>query len=278
MSNDLIIQTKNLCKSYGDIQAVNDLDLKVPENSIFGFLGPNGSGKSTTMKMLLNLIYPTSGKGEIFGLDIVKDSVRIRSQIGYLPQSPKFYDHMNVRQVLEVTAKFFQIKKNIKQKIDEALELVDMTERQNRPIKGLSGGERQRLGIAQALINSPKLLILDEPAAALDPIGRKKVLEIMSNLKERCTIFYSTHILDDVQRVSDQVAILNQGKLIAQGNIDDLLKQDKEEIYNIKIKGNKKKIQGILDKYTSEKDIKIIDFDSNKQNLEELFIKLVNNK
>ena len=239
-SNDLVISTEGLSKSFGEIHALKSLDLRVPQKSIFAFLGPNGAGKTTTIKLLLGLIKPTSGSGKIFGKDILRDSVEIRSRIGYLPQDPRFYEHMTARQTLEYTARFFYAgpQAEIDKRVNEMIELVGLQGKVDRPIKGFSGGERQRLGIAQAEVNYPDLLILDEPAASLDPQGRRDVLEVMSRIRKHATIFYCTHILDDVQRVSDQVAIVNQGKLITQAPIEELLAGTGELIYSVSLKGD----------------------------------------
>lgn len=226
-----VIQTDNLSKAYGDFYALKGIDLSVPLHSITGFLGPNGAGKSTAIKLLLGLRRPTAGTAAIFGLDIVEDSTEIRHRTGYLAQSPRFYPNLTVQETLQFVARFFyDDAAYIDRLVEESLELVGLEDKGNRIVKALSGGERQRLGIAQAQINRPDLLILDEPAAALDPMGRKKVLEIMERLRSYSTIFYSTHILDDVQRVSDRVAILNHGELIAHGPIDELLAGDGENV------------------------------------------------
>jgi ABC-2 type transport system ATP-binding protein len=238
--NSLVIDTQNLSKSYEETHALKLLSLQVPEKSIFGFLGPNGAGKTTTIKLLLGLISPTQGGGSIFGMDIVEDSVDIRAKIGYLPQDARFYEHMSARQTLDYTAKFFfkGPQAEINKRIDEMIELVGLEQKADRPINGFSGGERQRLGIAQAQINYPDLLILDEPAANLDPQGRRDVLDVMSRIRKYATIFYCTHILDDVQRVSDQVAILNKGELITQAPIEDLLSGSGEIVYSVTSHGD----------------------------------------
>ncbi len=208
----MIREADKLTKQYKTGIALNKLSLQVPRNATFGFLGPNGAGKSTAMKLLLGLIRPSSGSGAIFGHDIVQESVQIRERVGYLAQEPRFYSHMTARETLRFVARFFEMDARTSEKrIIESLELVGLANKADRAIKGFSGGERQRLGIAQAQLNDPDLLILDEPAAALDPMGRRDVLRIIKRLQERATIFYSTHILDDVQRVSDRVAILNNG-------------------------------------------------------------------
>jgi len=239
MSNPNVIQTNDLSKSFDGVDALKALNLAVPKNSIFGFLGPNGAGKTTTMKLLLGLIWPTAGGGTVFGLDIVKDSVEIRSRIGYLPQEPRFYEHMSARQTLDFTARFFFSGPDaqIKERVGETLELVGLEDKADRPIKGFSGGERQRLGIGQAQVNYPDLLILDEPAASLDPLGRKDVLQVMERLRKYTTVFYSTHILDDVQQVSDTVAILNHGELVAYGPIEELLMGSSGTAYRVSFRG-----------------------------------------
>jgi ABC-2 type transport system ATP-binding protein len=235
-----VIETHGLTKVYGDVVALEDLDLQVPEHSIFGFLGPNGAGKTTTMKLLLNLIKPTRGGGAVFGADIVRDSVEIRGRVGYLPQDPRFYEHMTARETLDFTARFFfqGPREAIDRRVDEMLALVGLADRADRPVGGFSGGERQRLGIAQAQVNYPDLLILDEPAASLDPLGRRDVLDVMARLRKHTTIFYSTHILDDVQRVSDTVAILNRGRLVTAGPIESLLTGSGAVVYAVAFRGD----------------------------------------
>ena len=238
-SDKFVIETDGLSKSFGDVQAFHNVNLGVPRHSIFGFLGPNGAGKTTLMKVLLGLVRPTAGGGAIFGHDIVTESVAIRERIGYLPQQPRFIEYMTARENLVFTAKFFfsgpQAK--IRARCDEMLELVGLSDKANRPIKGFSGGEKQRLGIALAQVNYPDLLILDEPASALDPLGRQAVLDVMARLRKYTTIFYSTHILDDVQRVSDTVAILNHGQLVASGPIEHILNGKDGVVYTLALEG-----------------------------------------
>jgi ABC-2 type transport system ATP-binding protein len=245
-SNSVVIETHNLSKAYKGVHALKDLNLTVKQHSIFGFLGPNGAGKTTTMKLLLGLIRPTSGGGTVFGQDIVRDSVAIRSRVGYLPQQPRFGDDMSARETLHFTARFFfsgPLPK-IEARVEEMLDLVGLQDKADRPVSGFSGGERQRLGLALAQVNYPDLLVLDEPAAALDPIGRHEVLEVMERLRKHTTIFYSTHLLDDVQHVSDAVAILNEGELVAQGLIEDLLAGGGEPVYTLSLKGDGRRALG----------------------------------
>jgi ABC-2 type transport system ATP-binding protein len=222
-----IIRARGLTKVYGRVVALDRLDLEVRRNSIFGFLGPNGAGKTTTMKLLLGLARPTSGSGSVFGKDVATEDFEIRRRVGYLAQDPRYYGHMTARETLRFAAKFFYSgpEKAIEARVEDSLSLVGLADRADRRIRSFSGGERQRLGLAQAQINAPELLILDEPAASLDPMGRRDVLEIMERLRDErnTTIFYSTHILDDVQKVSDSVAILRNGRLLAHAPIHELL-------------------------------------------------------
>ena len=237
--DQFVIETHALNKTYKGVQALKDLNLTVKPNSIFGFLGPNGAGKTTTIKLLLGLSYPTGGTARVFGQDIRRDSVSIRKRVGYLAQDPRYYESMTARETLRFTAHFFFSgpKAAVEERIQETLQLVGLNDKADRPIKGFSGGERQRLGIAQAQINYPDLLILDEPAASLDPQGRRDVLEVMERLRKHTTIFYSTHILDDVQRVSDTVAILNHGELVAQAPIEQLLNGSGGIVYRLMLSG-----------------------------------------
>ena len=239
-NSDFIIQTKGLSKKFKRVQALDSLTLNVKRNSIFGFLGPNGAGKTTMIKLLLGLITPSSGSATIFGKDIVKDSVAIRSRIGYLPQPPCFYEHMTARQVLRYAIGFYieGPKNAIEKRIDYTLDMIGLSDKADRRIKGFSGGELQRLGIGQAQIHNPDLLILDEPAAALDPMGRRDVLKIMEELREHTTIFFSTHILNDVQKIGDYVAIMNHGKLVSHGLMNDFINGNGETVYSIRLKGN----------------------------------------
>jgi ABC-2 type transport system ATP-binding protein len=245
---DLAVQTAGLSKSYDDVAVVDSIDLSVPRHSIFGFLGPNGAGKTTTMKMLLGLIRPSSGSGSVFGLDIVADSSEVRRRIGYLPQEPRFYPHMTARETLRFAIGFFFSgpADRIEARIDEMLELVGIGDKADRPIKTLSGGEIQRLGLAQAQIHQPELLILDEPAAALDPLGRRDVLAILDRFRTTSTVFYSTHILDDVQRVSDMVCIVKNGRIIRQGTLNEVLSVGSDSTFIVEIEGDVERAKAAL--------------------------------
>ena len=211
MSN--AISMVGLTKHYKGVQALTDLTLDVPDGTVFGFLGPNGAGKTTALKILAGLARPTAGAASINGVQ-VSAAGEHRRELGYLAQDPRFYGWMTGRETLEYVARFHGSDPNRDRWIGQLLERVGIAEAADRRTSTYSGGMRQRLGIAQALVGRPAVILLDEPVSALDPIGRKDVLDLMRELKGETTVFYSTHILDDVQRVSDHVAILDHGRLI----------------------------------------------------------------
>ncbi len=245
-----VIEAKGLTKDYRGLLALKDFNLTVPEHSIFAFLGPNGAGKTTLIRTLLGLIQPTAGGGNVLGYDILNESIKLRRRVGYLAQSPRFYNKMTARETLQFVSRFFYKgqKDLVEARVQETLVLVGLDDKSDRPIRSFSGGEMQRLGIAQAQINWPKLLILDEPASGLDPQGRETVLEVMNRLRKYATVFYSTHILDDVQRVSDTVAIINKGQLIAKAPIKELLAGKEGIGYTIVIKGEASKAYSLANR------------------------------
>jgi ABC-2 type transport system ATP-binding protein len=218
------ITTTDLSKQYPGVTALDGLTLDVPVGSIYGFLGANGAGKTTAIKILAGLTRPTSGTAMVAGIPLNAGDEYKRA-IGFLGQEPRFYPWMSGRETLRYVAGFYPwVSDPIERRIDDALALAGIADAAHRPTRTYSGGMRQRLGIAQALIGRPRLLLLDEPASALDPVGRRDVLEIMERLRGDTTIFYSTHILDDVQRVSDHVAILDHGKLVRAAPTQELLR------------------------------------------------------
>jgi ABC-2 type transport system ATP-binding protein len=207
------ISMTGLTKHYKGVQALTDLTLDVPAGTVFGFLGPNGAGKTTALKVLAGLARATAGNATVAGVP-VSAAGEHRRQLGYLAQDPRFYGWMTGRETLRHVARFRGIDKNREPWIASLLDRVGIAEAADRRTSTYSGGMRQRLGIAQALVGRPAVVLLDEPVSALDPIGRKDVLELMRELKGETTVFYSTHILDDVERVSDHVAILDHGRLV----------------------------------------------------------------
>jgi ABC-2 type transport system ATP-binding protein len=204
---------------------VDGLNLKVLSGEVFGFLGPNGAGKTTTMNVLLGFVNATSGNASIFGVNVRQPIARRR--IGYLPELTYYYKFLNAEELLRFYAKVFEIPSAEREKrIDAVLKLVELEGARKRLIKTYSKGMQQRVGLAQALINNPDLLILDEPTSGLDPLGRMKVREIIQRLKgEGKTVFFSSHELGEVETVCDRVGILYQGKLKAEGRVSDLVRE-----------------------------------------------------
>jgi ABC-2 type transport system ATP-binding protein len=203
--------------------AVNNLSLSIQQGEVFGFLGPNGAGKTTTMNVLLGFIPPTSGSASIFGVNVMEPIARQR--IGYLPELTYYYKFLTAEELLRFYAKLFKIPPaEAERRIDDVLKLVEMQDARKRLIRTYSKGMQQRVGLAQALINQPDLLVLDEPTSGLDPLGRMKVREIIQRLKgEGKTVFFSSHELGEVETVCDRVAILHRGELKTEGSVAELI-------------------------------------------------------
>ncbi len=229
-----IIETKNLTKSYKKNRGIESINISVNEGEIYGFIGPNGAGKSTTIKTLLNFVYPTSGSGTIFGMDIVKDSCKIKENIGYVPSEVKYYDTVKVRDIMKYAQSFYpNVSDEDLGKICMDLEL-DMEKKMGE----LSLGNKKKVAIAQALIQNPKLLILDEPTNGLDPLMQKKLFNILVEEKKKGnTVFLSSHNLNEVQNLCDRVAVIKEGKII------DVIELEKAtETLGLKITLNSKDI------------------------------------
>jgi len=219
------IRIENLTKTFGAVRALDGLSLTVDENSIFGFLGPNGAGKTTTIRLLSGLAHPTAGQAWVAGVSIGTDH-QAAHKIGYLPEEPAFYPYLTPLEYLDHVGRLFNLPPGERRvRIDDLLELTGLTQVKKRRIGGFSRGMRQRMGLAQALINQPQVLLLDEPVSALDPIGRKEILDLIERLRGQCTIFMSTHILADVERVCDSVGIIHKGKLLVKSNKNELLER-----------------------------------------------------
>ncbi|MCP2046623.1 ABC transporter ATP-binding protein [Paenarthrobacter histidinolovorans] len=217
-----VIEAVGLTKTFGKNHALNGMTLEVPEGSIFGFLGLNGAGKTTFLRVMSGLSRAGSGSLRLLGEDATINGTSIRHSIGYLPDVPAFYEWMNARQTLHLAGRLFGLDgPELDAKTDELLEFVRLTGI-DQPIGKYSRGMRQRLGVAQALINSPRLLLLDEPTSALDPEGRRELLEFIGALRGKTTVFFSTHILSDVERICDSVAILDKGRVLAQSTMEEL--------------------------------------------------------
>jgi ABC-2 type transport system ATP-binding protein len=224
--NGFAIRCEQLTRRYADVLAVDRLDLQVPYGSIFGFLGRNGAGKTTTIRLLTGLAHPTSGTAWIDGIETTGADSNARKAFGYLPQEPAFYTWMTPREYLNYTGRLFSMDSETrKRRVEELIELVGLTDAAKRKIGGFSGGMHQRLGIAQALIHNPPVLLLDEPTSSLDPAGRYEVLDLIEKLRGQVTVFLSSHILTDIERVCDRVAIIRKGQLILVTRREELLDQ-----------------------------------------------------
>lgn len=228
----VILKTENLRVEYRSREvrqetklAVKNLNFTVERGEIFGFLGPNGAGKTTTMNVLLGYVNPTSGAAYLFDVNVREPIARQR--IGYLPELTYYYKFLTAEELLRFYAKIFEIPSSeTERRIDQLLKLVELEHARKRPIRTYSKGMQQRVGLAQALINNPDLLLLDEPTSGLDPLGRMKVREIIQRLKnDGKTVFFSSHELGEVETVCDRVAILHQGELKVVGRVDELVKE-----------------------------------------------------
>jgi ABC-2 type transport system ATP-binding protein len=280
VNNQTVISAVGLTKVFRDfwhrarVRAVNDLDLDVHPGEIFGLLGPNGSGKSTTIKMVLGLLHPTRGRVSVFNRP--PDDVRIKNRIGYLPEESYLYRFLNARETLEYYGSLFQIHRRERhRRTEELLEMVGLRSAARRPVGEYSKGMARRIGLAQALINDPDLLILDEPTSGLDPIGAKLVKDIIVRLgqEHRKTILLSSHLLADVEEVCDRVTILFGGRTRVAGHIEDVLSQrDKIQLTCERLSDETvREIEGLIE----QREGKSLVVDTPRERLESLFLRIV---
>jgi ABC-2 type transport system ATP-binding protein len=228
------IETRGLTKRFGSILALDRLDLAVPRGSIFGLLGPNGAGKTTTIRILAGLARPTAGSALVAGVPVGLGQPELRRRLGYLDQDPRFYSWMKGRELLELVGRLHGLGgAELRTRVAGMLERTGLAGAAERRIGGYSGGMRQRLGIAQALVHAPELLILDEPVSSLDPEGRRDLLELVAGLRGEATVVFSTHVLADVERICDRVAILDRGRRVTEGPLEELLAAHARPIYNL---------------------------------------------
>lgn len=238
-----ILKIENLCKTFGTHKALTNLNLTVPEHAIYGFLGQNGAGKTTTMKMVLGLLKPTSGTIMVCGQPVLFGETLTNRQIGFLPDVPEFYGYMKPIEYLTLCGTISHCKKqHLSERIDELLALVGL-EKSNRRISGFSRGMKQRLGIATALLGEPQLLLCDEPTSALDPIGRKEILDILLSIRGKTTILFSTHILSDVERICDHIAVLNNGAVSLSGTLSEIKGRRKSDTLYIEFGTEEEKMR-----------------------------------
>lgn len=222
--SELVIQTKDLNKKYGERYAVRHLNLEIARGEIYGFLGPNGAGKTTTIRMLLGLIRPTMGSIRIFGQDLKKEKMNILRKVGSLVEYPSNYGHLTATQNLEAVRRILDVSKS---RIDEVLDIVSLTKEAKRPVKGYSLGMKQRLGIATALLGNPELLILDEPTNGLDPEGIHEIRELIRSMPKQhgITVLVSSHLLSEVEQMAGTVGIIREGEMVFQDTISNLQQQ-----------------------------------------------------
>lgn len=239
-----MIEIKNLTKKLDNNVILDGISLEVKQGEILGFLGPNGAGKTTTMKIITSFWTPTKGEVKIDGLDVISDSLETRKRIGYLPETVPLYDEMRVFEYLKFVAEIRGVKKGeIKERIKEVIKDCGLAKVIRKPIEELSKGYRQRLGLAQAIMHKPDILILDEPTTGLDPNQIVEIRDLIKKIGQEKTIIFSTHILSEVSATCDRAVIINNGKIVGEGSPQELAKKagEKEIIY-IKIKGDKKEI------------------------------------
>ncbi len=259
-----MIEIKNLTKKFGSTVVLDDLSLEVKKGEILGFLGPNGAGKSTTMKIITSFWSPSSGTVKIDGVDVLEDSILTRSKIGYLPETVPLYDEMRVYEYLRFIAEVRGIpKEKIKERIKEVVNDCGLASVVRKPIDELSKGYRQRVGLAQAIIHKPDILILDEPTTGLDPNQISEIRELIKKIGQEKTVIFSTHILSEVSATCDRAIIINKGKIVIEGTPAELARKvgGQEKIY-VKIKGAKEEILKHLAEMEKVEKAEMIDRES----------------
>ena len=238
-----ILEVKQLSKQFNSHSVIQNVSFSVPDGCIFGFLGQNGAGRTTMLNLILGLLKPSDGEIYVCGERVNYGETKTNRLIGYLPDVPEFYPYMNAREYLKLCGEITGMSKDqIKSKSEELLHLVGLYN-VNQKIGRFSRGMKQRLGIAAALLNEPKLLICDEPTSALDPIGRKEILDILLAVKEKTTVIFSTHILSDVERICDQVAILHQGQLVLNGSLHEMKQYRKQNLISLEFQKIEDKVR-----------------------------------
>lgn len=296
-----MLTLSHVSKSFGNKKVIDDISFSVQEGTVFGFIGQNGAGKTTSMKMILGLLQVDSGEIFVNGEQVSYGQNKTNRYIGYLPDVPEFYNFMTPKEYLTLCGEITGLSKNeISKQVNKFLELVGLSN-VNKRIQGFSRGMKQRLGIAQALLHSPKLLICDEPTSALDPVGRKEILDILADVKKETTVIFSTHILSDVERICDNIAFLHDGKIALHGSLEQIkgthvrtgleidFYQPKDaqkfsQLYtngtfvnNIKIRYEKKDEKDVIKlmKLLVEHEIPIQKMELLEPNLEDLFLEVV---
>jgi len=233
---EIAVSCRGLTKRYGDVLALDALTLDVPAGAVFGILGPNGAGKTTLLRLLTGLAHPTAGEATVAGLSVTTQASAVHRHISFLDQSPQYYSWMSGRELVTFVGELFGLRgQELSTRVDEVLALTGLADAASRRIGGYSGGMRQRLGLAQALVNGPEVLFLDEPASALDPAGRHEILAAIASLRGTATVCMSTHILADVERVCDTVAILNHGRLLVTAPVAELQERYAQPAFELEL-------------------------------------------
>ncbi|MEE4197619.1 MAG: gliding motility-associated ABC transporter ATP-binding subunit GldA [Bacteroidales bacterium] len=245
------IHVKDLTKIYGTQKAIDHINFEIATGEIVGFVGPNGAGKSTTMKILTGFIPPSSGEAKINTLDLVENSLEIRKQIGYLPENNPLYWDMYVKEYLEFVSGIYKLGNQTKQRIEEIIEKTGLTLERKKKIGALSKGYRQRVGLAQALIHNPSILILDEPTSGLDPNQIIEIRNLISEVGKEKTVLLSTHIMQEVEAICDRIIIINKGKIVADDSIDSIYSHSKDQYITIVVE---------FDREPGQKQLEKIDF------------------
>jgi ABC-2 type transport system ATP-binding protein len=213
------IETEGLTKYYGKDRGIIDLNLKINEGEIFGFIGPNGSGKTTTIRLFLSLLFPTSGSGKIFNYDIAKDGPKIKKIVGFIPTEVSYYDNMTVKELIEYSARFYKV--SLDHRFNQLVDALDLD--LSRKIDQLSMGNKKKVAVVQSMIHNPQLLILDEPTSGLDPLIQNHLFDILNEQNEKgATIFFSSHVLSDVEKFCHRVAFIKDGRIVNQDDINSL--------------------------------------------------------
>ena len=277
--SDVIIETRNLTKIYRDfwgrqkVRALNALDLQVRRGEIFGLLGPNGSGKSTTIKLLLGLLFPTNGQALVFGKEATE--VTKNERIGYLPEESYLYKFLNAEETLDFYGRLFDMPASVrKQRSEELIEMVGLNWARRRQLREYSKGMTRRIGLAQALINEPELILLDEPTSGLDPIGTREMKDLILKLRDQGkTILMSSHLLPDVQDVCDRIAILHQGELKELGRVDELLTV--QNVTQLRATGLSKAAEDEIRAVIARHGGQVVAVENPTMSLEELFLNIV---
>ncbi len=277
--SDVVIETRNLQKVYRDfwgrqkVRALNSLDIKVHRGEIFGLLGPNGSGKTTTIKLLLGLLFPTAGEAIVLGkpaTDVTKNE-----RIGYLPEESYLYKFLNAEETLDFYGRLFDIPSDERRRrVDQLISDVKLNWARRRQLKEYSKGMTRRIGLAQALINDPELIVLDEPTTGLDPIGTREMKDLILDLKAKGkTVLMCSHLLPDIQDICDRIAILNQGELKELGRVDALLKV--QDMTEIRTSGLSEEARAEIKEVLQRHGAKLLHMDNPTSTLEELFLRIV---